>query len=134
MDLHHTVKRAVSLVFLALSIAALICGTGPATSASQASADTGVEIASQQTNIQQVIPTDLSLASTAALDYVVLRDNFKTYATCESYRKNYVVNYPYHLASYCTRAKQSNGRHWLYVAYDECPDIAPKTRPEDLAA
>lgn len=47
----------------------------------------------------------------------VLRDDFKSYATCESYRVNYAVNYPYHVDSYCTESAASNGRHWLYIYY-----------------
>ena len=94
-----------------------------------------VTVASDRTNIAAIVGGTLQVPSTVAVSYSVLRDNFNSYETCESYRKNYVIGYPYHLASYCTRTKQANGRHWLYVMYDTCPDVAvsqPLRDPDSL--
>lgn len=49
--------------------------------------------------------------------WTVLRDNFISYESCESYRTLYAVNYPYVEGSYCTDDAQGNGRHWLWVFY-----------------
>jgi len=96
-----------------------------------ASASETVVVSSDQTNIAALVPasaSDATAAATAAGNYVVLRDILYTWSTCESYRKNYVTTYPYVIDSYCTTNKQSNGRHWLYVWYDNCPDIVATGR------
>ena len=87
-----------------------------------APAATDIVVNSNQTNVVSRMTQEARVAPRAASGYVVLRDNFKSLSTCESYRKNYVRTYPYVLTSYCTVGKQSNGRHWLYVRYDSCPD------------
>lgn len=117
-------KVAIGLVGLALIGANL--GVAVPASASET-----VVVSSDQTNIAALVPASTNAATTtatAAGNYVVLRDNFYTFSTCESYRKWYANNYPYVIDSYCTTNKQSNGRHWLYVWYDNCPDIVATNR------
>ena len=111
-------NRIASVLF------ALSCAVGGAVAVNAtpagAVAAPSVDVVSVQTNLAGAAAAP---SAALALEYHVIRDNFYTWETCESYRKQYAVNFPYHLASYCTRQKQSNGRHWLYVAYETCPDL-----------
>lgn len=66
--------------------------------------------------------TASTTSATASVDsalgaWTVLRDNFHSFASCESYRTQYAVNYPYVEGSYCIDTAQGNGRYWLWVFY-----------------
>lgn len=90
-----------------------------------------VVVVSDFTNVSSRAGDAAPQIAAAASPYVVLRDNFTSFAKCESYRRNYVIHYAYHRDSYCTTGKKSNGRHWLYVWYDySCVDRVGPRRDE----
>ncbi|MDQ1218034.1 hypothetical protein [Microbacterium arborescens] len=109
---------------------ALLLSTGGAAAPVTATEASAAIVVSDVTNVTSRAAGGTPQAA-AASNYVVLRDNFYTYQSCESYRTSYVIYYAYHRDSYCTTSKRSNGRHWLYVWYDySCVDRVAPTREE----
>ena len=114
-------NRKKALLALA-SAAALVMAIGaPGTLSASSSQGGGVVIVSDVTNIESRSEGVITLAA-GKPGYTLLRDNFRSKETCESYRTQYVVRFAYHRESYCSE-RESNDRHWLWVRYDySCVD------------
>lgn len=121
-------KRILSALVAALAL--ITVAGAPVIAAPAATSTSKVVVVSDVTNIASRSDGMATLAA-GKPGYTLLRDNFYTFQTCESYRTQYVVRYAYHRSSYCTTAKQSNGRHWLWVKYDySCVDRLVRAREE----